>query len=127
KIAPLDEIIIEGDITKTRVKKMSFANKSDKSTIIFNSDIVIKNIPLEAYDYVLNARSAIEHVMVQYQVSKDEESGIEIDPNKWCDEVGDPSYILNLLLSVISVSVKTLKIIKEMPYMDFSDLNENLD
>lgn len=59
------------------VKKMKFGNKrdaesgkleKDKSTIIFNSDITIKDIPEKAYEYVVNGRSAIEWIIDQYQV-----------------------------------------------------------
>lgn len=62
------------------VKKMKFGNKrdaesgkleKDKSTIIFNSDITIKDIPEKAYEYVVNGRSAIEWIIDQYQVKTD--------------------------------------------------------
>ena len=45
---------------------MKFAKKGkvdDKTTLIYNSYIRIENIPLEAYDYVVNGRSAIEWIM----------------------------------------------------------------
>ncbi|MDR0752150.1 MAG: hypothetical protein LBF12_06205, partial [Christensenellaceae bacterium] len=94
-------------------------NKNDKTVIAFNNNILIKNIPLIAYKYILNGRSAIEHIMNEYQIATDEKSGIVMDPNKWCDEVSDPKYILKLMLSVITVSVKTMEIVKNMPVIDF--------
>jgi predicted helicase len=40
------------------IEKMRFVTKGDKSAIRFNNDITISGIPLEAYDYVINGRSA---------------------------------------------------------------------
>ena len=41
--------------------------------------------------------------------------GIKNDPNDWSAEVGNPRYILDLLLSVINVSVQTVEIVKGLP------------
>ncbi|MDR0751116.1 MAG: DEAD/DEAH box helicase family protein [Christensenellaceae bacterium] len=122
-IPPIDQTIIQGDTSKTEVQKMRFSNVSDKETIIFNNHIKIKKIPSIAYDYILNGRSAIEHIMMQYQVKKDKKSGIVIDPNKWCEEIRNPKYILNLLLSIISVSVKTMEIVYNLPKIDLESSN----
>jgi len=53
--------------------------------------------------------------MEGYQVKTDKESGITNDPNDYAHEQGKPDYILNLLLSVIAVSVKTVEIVKTLP------------
>ncbi len=81
-------------------------------TIIYNKSITIKNIPERAYDYVVNGRPAIEWIIDQYQVKTDNKSGITVDPNDFSDV---PKYILNLLLSVITVSMRTLELIDELP------------
>ena len=107
------------DLDYYRVEKMRFASlggrNKDKSVIVFNSRITLRGIPLEAYDYVVNGKSAIEWVMERYQVSIDKESGIKNDPNEWCREHNDPAYILNLLKRVIRVSIETVKIVRELP------------
>jgi predicted helicase len=97
---------------------LRFPSKNDKTKIIYNSQIIIENIPAEAYDYVVNGKSAIEWVMERYQISVHKESGIKNDPNDWSDEVGNPRYILDLLLSVIRVSVETVKIVKGLPKLN---------
>ena len=51
----------------------------DKTAIVFNSRITIKGIPLEAYEYMVNGKSAIEWVMDRYQVTKDKVSAIVDD------------------------------------------------
>lgn len=101
---------------------MSFAKSGkdvDKTTIIYNSYIKITNIPLEAYDYVINGKSALEWVMDRYQVKIDKDSQIKNAPNDWCDEHNDPKYILNLILSLITVSLETVKIVNNLPKLEF--------
>ena len=106
------------------VKKMKFGNKrdaesgkleKDKSTIVFNSDITIKDISEKAYEYVVNGRSAIEWIMDQYQVKTDKKSGITDDPN---DFSSDPKYIFNLLLRIINVSVQTVDLVNSLPKLE---------
>ena len=102
-----------------KVTKMKFKSKADKSTIIYNDSITISNIPAEVYEYVVNGRSAVEWVMERYQVKTDKDSGIVNDPNDWAIEHNDPTYILDLLLSVITVSLETMKIVKGLPKVEF--------
>jgi len=101
------------------VEKMRFPKKDQKDTIIYNSKIVISEIPAKAYDYVVNGKSAIEWIMERYQVTTHKESGIQNDPNDWAKEVGNPRYILDLLLSIINVSVQTVDIVQGLPKVKF--------
>jgi predicted helicase len=101
------------------IEKMRFPKKDQKDTIIFNSKISVENIPEKAYEYVVNGKSAIEWVMERYKRSTHEESGITNDPNDWAKEVGNPRYILDVLLSVINVSVKTVEIVESLPEVKF--------
>ena len=97
------------------VEKMRFPAKDRKDTIIYNSAITISHIPAAAYEYVVNGKSAIEWVLERYAVTTHKESGIVNDPNDWAAEVGNPRYILDLLLSVIHVSTQTVAIVAELP------------
>ena len=90
-----------------------------KDTIIYNSRITIENIPKKAYEYVVNGKSAIEWIMERYQVTVDKNSGIKNNPNDWADEVGKPSYILDLMLSIINVSIQTVDIVNALPSLNF--------
>lgn len=113
-------VIVEGEESNNfKVEKMRFENKDQKDIIIFNSDIKIKNIPLEAYEYQVNGKSAIEWIMERYAVTVNKDSQIENNPNLWCEENKNPRYILDLLLSVISLSLKTNELIKKLPRIEF--------
>lgn len=109
-----------------KVTKMRFAKKRDEngksvndlSTIIFNSDITISNIPKKAYEYVINGRSAIEWIMDQYQVKTEKKSGITDDPNDYSE---DEKYIFNLLLRIINVSVQTVDLINSLPKLEIDE------
>ena len=109
-----------------KVTKMRFSKKRDEkgksvndlSTIIFNSDITISNIPEKAYEYVVNGRSAIEWIIDQYQVKTDKKSGITDDPNDYSE---DEKYIFNLLLRIINVSVQTIDLINSLPKFEVEE------
>ena len=101
------------------VEKMRFPKKDQKDIIHYNSKITIENIPAKAYDYVVNGKSAIEWIMERYQITIHKESGIKNDPNDWSEEVGNPRYILDLLLSIINVSVQTVDIVEGLPKVKF--------
>lgn len=111
------------DINYT-VDKMRFPKKGQLDTIIYNHQISIENIPKKAYEYVVNGKSAIEWIIERYQVSTDLDgkgkgSGIKNDPNSWAKEVNNPRYILDLMLSVINVSIQTVDIVNNLPKLNF--------
>lgn len=115
-VPPADGVVVKGaENGFFKVEKMRFPTKEDKSRINFNSKITIENIPAEAYEYIVNGKSAIEWIMERYQVTTNKDSGIKNDPNDWADEVGKPRYILDLLLSIIRVSIETMEIVKALP------------
>ncbi len=116
ELPPPDGLIIEGaDTNKFVVDKMRFPAKGERNTIIYNSYITIKNIPNECYSYCVNGKSPIEWLMERYQNSTDEKSKIVNDPNKWSIEHNNPKYIFKLLLSSITLSLRTLEYVKQLP------------
>lgn len=116
---PHPDVVVSGaEQGKFRVEKMRFPDKQDKTTIEYNPWITLSHIPQEAYEYVVNGRTAVEWIMERYQIKTDKASGITNDPNDWATEQGKPRYILDLLLSVITVSVETVKIVNELPGLE---------
>lgn len=77
--------------------------------------MVIEDIPEDVFRYIVNGRSALGWIVDQYQVSTDKESGIVNDPN----EYAGPRYIFNLVRSIITVSVETMKIVDHLPKLSF--------
>lgn len=120
----LTEEIKEGSPKKAkdlyRLNRMVFAKvkkEEDRTAIIYNNFVILKGIPLEVYDYIVNGKSALEWVMERYEVSTDlntkgEGSGIKNDPNEWSD---DPRYIIDLVKRVVRVSVETNRIVRKLP------------
>ena len=101
------------------IDKMRFKSKEDKSTIIYNGKITIENIPQKAYEYIVNGKSAIEWIVERYAVTQDKKSLIKNDANDWAREHHKPRYILDLLLSVINVSVQSVDIVNNLPKLKF--------
>ena len=119
-VEPCSDVVVSGDDgVHYDVEKMRFPAKGQKDTIIFNSRITVKNIPDKSYEYIVNGKSAIEWIMERYAVTTDKASGIVNDPNDWAKEHNKPRYILDLLLSVINVSIQTVDIVKSLPEVDW--------
>lgn len=112
KTSPVDE---------NRNGKLDRWELEDRSRILYNDRITIRGIPLAAYDYVVNGKSAIEWVMERYQVTTNKDSGIVNDPNLWLKESGNERYIVDLLLKVITVSMETQKIVTKLPKLEFGE------
>lgn len=106
-----------------RVDKMKWKKRKDPetgksvddvTTLIYNRNVVISDIPEEADRYMLGARSAVAWLINRYQVNDKDKSGIVNDPNDWCDEVGNPRYIVDLIGKVVRVAVETVRIVDEL-------------
>jgi len=101
-----------------RVDKMRFGKKDrkpDKTVIVYNAHLVLRDIPLEAYDYVVNGKPALEWIMERYRIKKDKTSGIKNDPNDWSE---DARYIVDLVKRIVRVSVESARIVKNLPTLN---------
>ena len=96
----------------------------DKTTLIYNDWITVKNIPLEAQEYVVNKKSALDWVVERACVSIDKASGIVNDFNDYAAEMGSERYPLDLFLKVITVSLETMKIVKTLPKLEIHPLDK---
>ena len=92
-----------------RVEKMKLSR--DKTQLTYNDFLTLDGIPPEAFDYRLGTRSALEWVVDQYRVKTDKRSGIVNDPNR----EDQPRYIVDLIRRVITLSLKTVEIIENLP------------
>ncbi len=98
-----------------KCKKDEGHPKGEDVTVLHVAErLTLRDIPLEAYDYVVNGRSAIGWLMDRYQVRTDKASGIVNDPNDYSD---DPRYIVDLVESVVTVSIETMNVVRFLPPM----------
>lgn len=105
-----------------RVEKMRYGKKGkdkDRTTLIYNHKITLTGIPLEAYDYVVNGKPALDWVVERQCVKTDRASGIVNDANDWATEtMNNPRYPLELFARVVTVSLETMKIVNALPKLD---------
>ena len=102
-----------------RVEKMKFAKKGDKSTVIYNGKITLRDIPEATWDYVVNGKAALDWVMERQCVKTDKDSGIVNDANDWAIEtMGNAKYPLELFQRVVTVSLETNRIVAGLPKLD---------
>jgi len=124
--------VVDDPETFYRVEKMRFGGKRpnlDRTTIQYNDRITLTGVPEAAYRYVVNGKSAIEHVMERQSVTKDtynsktkKGSDIVNDANRFAIEtMGDPAYPLTLLRRVIAVSLETVEIVEDLPPLRLPD------
>ena len=108
-------------VENREMKHPGKARNQDRSRIIYNDHITVKEIPIEAYDYVVNGKPAIAWVMERQRIKIDKASQIVNDANRFAIEtMGDPAYPLRLLAKVITVSLKTNQIVDRLREVDFS-------
>ena len=94
--------------------------QKDKSRIVYNEQITVQGIPEEAYEYMVNGKSAIAWVMERQRVKTDKKSQIVNDANRFAIEtMQDPAYPLRLLAKVITVSLETVKIVDTLHKIEF--------
>lgn len=103
------DLPLEWRVTRMRLSK-------DRTSLVYNEFLTLSGIPPEVFDYRLGNRSALEWIIDQYQVSTDKRSGILDDPNR----VDNPEYIVRLVEQVVTVSLETMKIVKELPPLEVS-------
>jgi predicted helicase len=111
-----------------RVTKMAFGKKrdpetgknvNDPSVVVYNKKITMRDIPEEAWDYVVNGKPALSWVMERQAVTTHKDSGIVNDANDWAIEtMGNPRYPLELFQRVVTVSLETMKIVNGLPKLD---------
>ena len=119
-----EEATVRSPLLTFRVTKIKFGKTkdasgksvNDKSTVIYNEFITLKDILLQAYDYVVNGKPALEWVMERQSVTTDKDSGITNDANLWATEtMQNPKYPLELFLRVVTVGLETMKVVNALP------------
>lgn len=108
-----------------RTEKMAWGKVRDKETgklvkdftvLKVSDNLTLRGIPERAQDYVINGKSALAWLVDRYKVTTDKKSGIVNDPNLYAPD--NPRYIVDLLESVIRVSMETLDVMDSLPPLE---------
>ncbi len=105
----------EPEVLYAHQPKIKVKLKADKQNGIIEIDelTLIKDVPKEAWEYKLGNRSAIEWVLDQYKEKKPSDPTIaeKFNTYKFADY---KDHVIELIKKVTTVSVETMKIIREM-------------
>ena len=93
-------------------RRMRFADKKLRDTLIVNEHVKLSGIPPEAHRYVVNGRTPLEWLMYYYHVRTDKRSGIVNDANGWFD---DPRELVTTIQRIIYLSIETMRIVDALP------------
>ena len=85
----------------------------DFTVLKVSDSLTLRGIPERAQEYVVNGKSALGWLVDRYKVTTDKKSGIVNDPNLYAPD--NPRYIVDLVESVITVSLETLDIVDSLP------------
>lgn len=102
-------------MTWGRAKDESGKTVKDYTVLRVAENMTIRNIPERCQEYVVNGKSALGWLVDRYQVRADPKSGIVNDPNRYSRK---PRYIVDLVESVVRVSMETLDIVESLPPLD---------
>jgi predicted helicase len=106
----------------TRMSYVKTKSGVDKTKILVNEGLLLSDIPISVQEYQVGPKSALDWVIDRYKVNVDKASGIQNDPNDWGRERGDTDYVVALIGRIVTMSLETLRIISEMPELDFSKI-----
>ena len=123
QVEPWPDLVEVGDSSNPgRTEKMAWGKVRNRETNKLEKDfthltvaenLTIEGIPERAQDYVVNGKSALAWLVDRYQVKTDKKSGIVNDPNLYAPD--NPRYIVDLVESVVTVSMRTLDIVEALP------------
>jgi len=97
------------------IDKLSWVSRKDHTAIRYNSHLTIRGIPESENGYKVGGRSPLEWILDRYQIKVDKASGIVNDPNAWLREHENPRYVVDLIRSLVTVSIETQRLIAELP------------
>ncbi len=97
------------------VTKLAWGRRKDTSRLLYNDHLTLSGFPPEINQYQVGGRSPIEWMIDRYKITQDRKSGIVNDPNGYFRDVGNPRYLVDLVKSLVTVSIRTQDLIAELP------------
>ncbi len=93
-------------------RRMRFADKTKRDTLIVNDQVRLFGIPKEAHRYVVGGRTPLEWFIFYFFVKTDKRSGIVNDANGWFE---DPRDLVPAIERLVYVSVESARIVDSLP------------
>jgi predicted helicase len=97
------------------IRKLAWGSRKDHTTVRYNEYLTLAGIPEVEAEYKVGGRSPLEWIIDRYNVKVDSASGIVNDPNDWLRDHGDWRYVVNLIRSLVTVSLETQRLVSELP------------
>ena len=99
------------DTAQAKIPKAKLKADKEKGLIILDDNTHLSGIPLQAWEYKLGNRSALEWILDQYKEKKPKDPTIAEKFNNY--RFADyKEQVIDLLMRVCTVSVKTMQIVK---------------
>ena len=113
---PLERVDLEGE-----PKRVILRADREKGAIVLDDKTTLRGVPPEAWEYQLGSRSALEWVLDQYKERKPRDPTIaeRFNTYRFADH---KERVIDLLLRVCAVSVRTAEIVRGMAYWDGENL-----
>lgn len=116
-------VVPDDEFEKYRIQKLGWTKRAERTGIRVNEYLTLEGIPHEADEYKVGGRSPLEWVIDRYQVKQDKASKIINDPNDWLREQGNPRYVVDLIGSLVTLSLETQRLIGELPVFEVLDMH----
>ncbi|MGY2900085.1 putative helicase [Curtobacterium sp. PvP017] len=97
------------------ITKPAWASRKDHTMLRYNEHLTLTGIPEAEAFYKVGGRSPLEWVIDRYYIKADAASGIVNDPNDWLREQGNPRYLVDLMRSLVTVSLETQRLLTQLP------------
>ena len=110
-----------GSFLKARIYKSQGEGREKEFSVEFGGCLTLSGLPERALEYRIGPRSPIEWVVERYQRRVDVDSGIETNPTDWFKLNGSESYLPELILRLVTMSIKTIDIVQQLPDLDIID------
>ena len=109
---PLERVDLEGEPSRVVLRA-----DREKGAIVLDDKTTLRGVPPEAWEYQLGSRSALEWVLDQYKERKPRDPTIaqRFNTHRFADH---KERVIDLLMRVCSVSMKTAEIVRSMAYWD---------
>jgi predicted helicase len=112
-------LVISGTHKTGKISKLRLTKVADNWVVEADSQLKISGIPQAAFDHKIFGRIPLEWVIDRYQLTVDNESGLENDPNTYSDE---KDFVVNMLGRAVTMSLKMSSLLESATDLEFINI-----